>query len=399
MCPSYMATRLERDSTRARATVLRQFLTNELDGHPFDDQEIKEIMDLCLSCKGCKSECPTGVDITKLKAEFLQQYYDRNRIPLRSQLIANFTKLQQIASLVPTLYNFWFGKPLLRRLTNRLIGFHPQRTIPLLSSVTFQKWWDRRQKTIGVSTKKVYLFADEFTNYQDAVIGKKTVLLLEALGYQVEIPFHYESGRSFLSKGFVKKAKVLATKNIDILSKLINKDAPLIGIEPSAILTFRDEYIDLAAGDRKNAARELAANCYTLEEFLADQFKAGKIDRTLFTSDPLEIVVHGHCYQKVLSNQQHSLECLQIPVNYKATILSTGCCGMAGSFGYEAEHYPVSQQVGELALFPALRATSPQTRVVAAGTSCRHQIKDGVNKKALHPAELLYEALLQKPSF
>ena len=398
MCPSYMATRLERDSTRARATVLRQFLTNELDGHPFDHQEIKEIMDLCLSCKGCKTECPTGVDITKLKAEFLQQYYDRHGIPLRSRLIANFTTLQRMASFVPTIYNYWFGNSLLRRLTNRFIGFHPQRTIPKLSSVTLQKWWGQRQKTKGTGARKVYLFADEFTNYQDAEVGKKTVLLLEALGYQVEIPFHYESGRSFLSKGLVKKAKVSAIKNIDILSKLINKDTPLVGIEPSTILTFRDEYIDLAAGDRKNAARELAANCYTLEEFLAGQFKAGKIDRTLFTSDPLEIVVHGHCYQKVLSNQQYSLECLQIPVNYKATILSTGCCGMAGSFGYEAEHYPVSQQVGELALFPALRATSPQTRVVAAGTSCRHQIKDGVSKEALHPAALLYEALLQKPS-
>lgn len=398
MCPSYMATRLERDSTRARANVLRQFLTNELDGHPFNHQEIKEIMDLCLSCKGCKTECPTGVDITKLKAEFLQQYYDQNGIPLRSRLIANFTRFQRIASLVPILYNFWFGNPLLRRLTNRLIGFHPQRTIPLLSPVTLQKWWRQRQKTTAKSAKRVYLFADEFTNYQDALIGKKTVLLLEALGYQVEIPFHYESGRAFLSKGLLKRAKVLATRNIDILSKLINKDTPLIGIEPSAILTFRDEYIDLVSGERKKVAREIAANCYTLEEFLALQAKAGEIDRSLFTNDPLEIIVHGHCYQKVLSNQEYSLECLQIPVNYKATILPTGCCGMAGSFGYEAEHYPISQQVGELVLFPALRASSSKISIVAAGTSCRHQIKDGVNKQAFHPAELLYEALLRKPN-
>lgn len=398
MCPSYMATRLERDSTRARATVLRQFLTNELEEHPFDRQEIKEIMDLCLSCKGCKTECPTGVDITKLKAEFLQQYYERHGIPLRSRLIANFTTLQRIASLVPSLYNFWFSNSLLRRLTNRFIGFHPQRTIPLLSTVTLQQWWRQRKRKTVKGAKKVYLFADEFTNYQDALIGRKTVLLLEALGFQVEIPFHYESGRSFLSKGLVKKAKALAVNNIDLFSKLISKDTPLVGIEPSAILTFRDEYIDLVTGERKMAAREVAAHCYTLEEFLALQVKAGEIDRTLFTSDPLEIVVHGHCYQKVLSKQQYSLECLQIPINYKATILSTGCCGMAGSFGYEAEHYSISQQVGELALFPALRATSSAIRIVAAGTSCRHQIKDGVEKKALHPAELLYDALLVKPS-
>lgn len=398
MCPSYMATRLERDSTRARATVLRQFLSNELDGHPFDHKEIKEIMDLCLSCKGCKTDCPTGVDITKLKAEFLQQYYDRNGIPWRSRLIANFTSLQRIASLVPTLYNFWFGNRLLRRITNQLIGFHPERTIPLLPKATLKKWWSQRKKTTRKGAKKVYLFCDEFTNYQDAEVGQKTVLLLETMGYQVEIPFHYESGRSFLSKGLVKKAKEIAVKNIDILSTLISKETPLIGVEPSAILTFRDEYVDLVTGERKKAAREIAAHSYTLEEFLALQSKTGEIDRSIFTSAPLEIIVHGHCYQKVLSSQEFSLECLQIPVNYKARILPTGCCGMAGSFGYETEHYQISQQVGELVLFPSLRDSPHAVAVVAAGTSCRHQIKDGVGKKALHPAELLYEALLIKPS-
>lgn len=397
MCPSYMATRLERDSTRARANVLRQFLSNELDGHPFDHDELKEIMDLCLSCKGCKTECPTGVDITKLKAEFLQQYYDRNPIPFRSRLIANFTKAQKWASIAPWLYNFWFGNSFLRRITNKLVGFHPQRTMPLLAKTPLRKWWSRRAKINMKTAKKVYLFCDEFTNYQDAGVGQKTILLLEALGYQVEIPAHVESGRTFLSKGLVIKAKSLAMKNIDLLKGLITDQTPLIGIEPSAILTFRDEYIDLLDGERKEAAKKIAAHCYTLEEFIAMQNRAGEIDRSLFTEEPLEIVVHGHCYQKVLSNQQHSVECLQIPLNFKTKVLPTGCCGMAGSFGYEEEHYAVSQQIGELALFPALRGIKPATRIIAAGTSCRHQIKDGVSMEALHPAELLYEALVNRP--
>lgn len=399
MCPSYMATRLERDTTRARATVLRQFLLNELDEHPFDHDEIKEVMDLCLSCKGCKTDCPTGVDITKLKAEFLQQYYDRHSVPFRSWLIANFTLLQGVASLVPSLYNRWFGNSFLRELTNKLVGFHPKRTMPLLAKTTFQKWWRQRQKFGVATTGKVYFFCDEFTNYQDVLIGQKTVLLLEALGYEVEIPVGVtESGRTFLSKGLVKKAKSLAVKNIDLLANLINKETPLIGVEPSAILTFRDEYPDLLEGERKEIAQRIASNCFTLEEFLVSRNREGRIDRSLFSDESLELVVHGHCYQKVLSNQQYSVECLQIPTNYKATLLPTGCCGMAGSFGYEKEHYDISQQVGELVLFPTLRGVSGETQVVAAGTSCRHQIKDGVGKKAFHPAEILFDALKSTPA-
>jgi FAD/FMN-containing dehydrogenase/Fe-S oxidoreductase len=399
MCPSYMATRLERDTTRARATVLRQFLLNEVDEHPFDHEEIKEIMDLCLSCKGCKTDCPTGVDITKLKAEFLQQYYDRHRVPFRSWLIANFTLLQGVASWVPSLYNRWFGNSFLRAFTNKLVGFHPKRTMPLLEKTTFQKWWRQRCQKPVPSLGKVYFFCDEFTNYQDVLIGQKTVLLLEAIGYQVEIPAKVkESGRTFLSKGLVKKAKSLAVKNIDLLGSLINKDAPLVGVEPSAILTFRDEYPDLLDGERKEIAQRIASQCYTLEEFLALRHKEGEIDRSLFSEESLELVVHGHCYQKVLSRQEYSVECLQIPINYRATVLPTGCCGMAGSFGYEKEHYDISQQVGELVLFPALRGMSGETQVVAAGTSCRHQIKDGVGKKAFHPAEILFEALKSKPA-
>ena len=241
MCPSYMATRLEKDTTRARANMLRQFLSDELDEHPFDHQEIKEIMDLCLSCKGCKTECPSGVDVAKMKAEFLQQYYDKHGVPFRANLIANFSKQMKLISLVPWAFNWFYSVGLFRKMAHTLVGFHPNRSMPKLANETLLHWYDKRKSSIeNRESLTVFLFCDEFTNYNDAEIGKKTILLLEALGYHVIIPKHYESGRTYLSKGLVKKAKEIANKNIQLLSSLISDKTPLIGVEPSGILTFRD---------------------------------------------------------------------------------------------------------------------------------------------------------------
>jgi len=418
MCPSYMATRLEKDTTRARANLLRQFLSNELDARPFDHEEIKEIMDLCLSCKGCKTECPSGVDVAKMKAEFLQHYYDKHGVPFRAKLIANYSKQMKLVSGFPFLFNWFYSVPLFRRTANRLVGFHPERSMPKLAKQTVMKWFGESQKSNlpsvasakeGVKSKKgetpivgeslqegkrVYLFCDEFTNYNDAEVGKKAVLLLEALGYEVLIPEHMDSGRTYLSKGLVKKAKELANRNIELLSGMISPATPLIGIEPSAILSFRDEYIDLALPAHKEAAVKLATAAFTIEEFIAGEYKAGRIDRSRFTTAARKILVHGHCYQKALSSQSYTKDFLEIPVNYKAELLPTGCCGMAGAFGYEKEHYAVSQQVGELVLFPAVRAAEPDTLIAAAGTSCRHQVKDGTGRLSQHPVEILYDALI-----
>lgn len=391
MCPSYMATRLEKDTTRARANVLRQFLSNEADDRPFSHNEIKEIMNLCLSCKGCKTECPSSVDVAKMKAEFLQQYYEHHGVPFRSLLIAGFSRQMQLLSMAPWAYNTFYSIPLLRKTANRLVGFHPNRTLPPLSSPTLRQWYKQRKPVSGSRT--VYLFCDEFTNYNDAAIGQQAILLLEKLGYTVLIPQHTESGRTWLSKGLVKKAKVIAQQNIRALHSIIGKDTPLIGIEPSAILTFRDEYIDLAGHELQTQARELAANCFTFEEFISNEYKAGRIERTLFTEEAKQLHVHGHCYQKALSNQQYLIDCMQIPVNYRARLIPSGCCGMAGAFGYEAEHYEVSLQIGELVLFPAVRSAATEEFIVASGTSCRHQVKDGTGKSALHPVEVLYAAL------
>lgn len=396
MCPSYMATRNEKDTTRARANVLRQYLSNEADAEPLNHVEIKEVMDLCLSCKGCKIECPSAVDITKMKAEFLQQYYDRNGVPFRAKLIGNFAKQMKLASIFPWGYNFIFGNKILRRAANKMVGFHPDRTMPLLCGDTLISWYKKRPDSGREHHRKVYLFCDEFTNYYDVEIGKKTIMLLEVLGYQVIIPKHLESGRSYLSKGLVKNAAAIVNENLRLLTDVISADVPLIGIEPSAILSFRDEYIDLAIPSLKEKALKLAKNSFTIEEFFDKEIAEGNIPHEKFTKEKRIIAVHGHCYQKVLSSQHFSNSMLSLPENYQVQFIPSGCCGMAGSFGYEAEHFEVSQQVGELVLFPAIRKFEDDVIIAAAGTSCRHQIKDGTHKKALHPVEILWDALISE---
>jgi FAD/FMN-containing dehydrogenase/Fe-S oxidoreductase len=393
MCPSYMATRNEKDTTRARANILRQFLSDPQQVDPLNQEEIKEVMDLCLSCKGCKTECPSGVDITKMKAEFLQHYYDKNGVPFRSKLIGNFSNQMKWASKFSVIYNLIYGNSFLRKIANRLVGFHPGRSMPLLGSTTLNAWYKKRINNNTSPSRKVYFFCDEFTNYYDVEIGKIAIQLLEKMGYEVLIPDHVESGRSYLSKGLVKQAAVVINHNIDLLSPVVNDDIPLIGIEPSAILSFRDEYIDLASSFNKENALKLSKQTFTIEEFIASEFEKGNISEQLFVKDKKTIAVHGHCYQKVLSSQHYSNTMLSIPKNYQVDFIPSGCCGMAGSFGYESEHFEVSQQVGELVLFPAVRNFSTDTIVAAAGTSCRHQIKDGTQRTALHPVEILWDAL------
>lgn len=388
MCPSYMATRNEKDTTRGRANVLREFLTNSTKINRFDHEEIREVMDLCLSCKGCKSECPSNVDVAKLKAEFTQHYYDANGAPLRAKIIANFALLSKAGSLFPSLYNFFSGN----RLT-ALLGFSPKRTVPKLHSFTLKNWYKKHQSDKTPGKKKVYFFCDEFTNYTDTEIGIKAILLLERLGYEVVIPDHIESGRTWLSKGFLRRAKKIADKNIKMLNGLISAETPLIGLEPSAILTFRDEYPDLAAEELLETSKKLAENVFLFEEFIAKEIGAGNIDSSIFTKDEKLIKLHGHCHQKSLSSLKFTETILRLPENYLVETIPSGCCGMAGSFGMEKEHYEVSMQIGELVLFPAVRQSNADCIIAAPGTSCRHQIKDGTERTALHPAEILFDAL------
>jgi FAD/FMN-containing dehydrogenase/Fe-S oxidoreductase len=398
MCPSFMATRNEKDTTRARANILREFLTRSPQSNRYDHKEIYDVMDLCLSCKGCKSECPSNVDVAKLKAEFLQHYYDANGVPLRTRLIANFTRSARLGALAPGIYNRLMKSSGLKKL----IGFAPERSIPLLHKTTLRKWWSKHHPATSTKTstptpadtKKVYLFCDEFTNYNDIETGVKAILLLEKLGYEVTIPEHLESGRTWLSKGLVREAKKIVDKNIRLLKNLITDDTPLIGIEPSAILTFRDEYPDLAAPELLESAQSIARNTFLIDDFLAREADRGIIGSSQFTQEKRAVLLHGHCQQKALSSVAGSVKILSLPANYTVSTVPSGCCGMAGSFGYEREHYAISQQIGELVLLPAVRKQDGSVIIAAPGTSCRHQIKDGTGRKALHPVEVLYDALV-----
>jgi FAD/FMN-containing dehydrogenase/Fe-S oxidoreductase len=398
MCPSYMATRNEKDTTRARANILREFLTNSSKLNRFDHEEIYEVMDLCLSCKGCKSECPSNVDMAKLKAEFLQHYYDANGVPLRAKLIANFNRSAKLGAILPGAYNFMMTNAGISKMVKRFSGFAPERSMPTIHKTTLKSWYKKHQKEVKQKGKrKLHLFCDEFTNYNDTEVGIKAILLLQRLGYDVVIPEHEESGRAWLSKGLLRDAKKIANKNISLLSKVINEDAPMVGIEPSAILTFRDEYVDLADDENLEAAKKLSLNVYLIDEFIAKEIEKGNITKEQFTKEQRQIKLHGHCQQKALSSVGFSAMMLSIPENYHVQIIPSGCCGMAGSFGYEKEHYKVSMQIGELVLFPTVRKQPEETIIAAPGTSCRHQIKDGTGRRALHTVEVLYDALKSEP--
>ncbi|HKL07857.1 MAG TPA: 4Fe-4S dicluster domain-containing protein, partial [Bacteroidales bacterium] len=397
MCPSYMATRNETDVTRARANILREFLTHSPQKNPFDHPEIKEVMDLCLSCKACKSECPSNVDVAKLKAEFLQQYYDVHGIPLRSKLIAYITEINKLASIWPGLYNFLMGNRIFSSILLRMIGFAPQRSMPLLANQTLKRWMKSYIQSLKPDNgykSKIYLFNDEFTNYNDTDVGIKTVQLFNRLGYEVVIPKHIDSGRTYLSKGLLRKAKKIAIQNVNYLKNIITEDTPLLGIEPSAILTFRDEYPDLVGSKLKETAINLGKNALMVDEFLKLEIDKGNITKEQFTREKKHIKLHGHCQQKAVASTAGTLFLLSFPENYTTEEIPSGCCGMAGSFGFEKEHYEVSMKIGEMILFPAVRSAGKEILIAAPGTSCRHQIKDGTGRKAFHPLEILYDALI-----
>jgi len=394
MCPSFQATKNEWSSTRARANVLREFITFGSKQNSLNYKEIYDVLDTCLSCKACKSECPSSVDITKLKAEFLQHYYDENGVSLRSKMIANFPALNKLMAIMPNLSNFIANTNFAKFFTSK-IGFATQRDIPAVHK-SLNSWYKQNyNSSIGQERlRKVYLFNDEFTNLNDPDIGIKAIILLQKLGYQVIIPKHIESGRTFLSKGFVRKAKRIINQNISYLKDVVSNEIPLIGIEPSAILTFRDESIDLASPKLKIEAQKLAENSMMIDEFISREIDSGNINSEQFSDNHLKIKFHGHCYQKALANTDVTKKILGLPKNYEVEEIKSGCCGMAGSFGYEKEHYELSMKVGEMILFPAVRNSDDEIEIVAAGTSCRHHIEHGTGKKAKHPVEILYEAVI-----
>jgi FAD/FMN-containing dehydrogenase/Fe-S oxidoreductase len=390
LCPSYRATRDEKDTTRARANALREYLTNSEKDNKFYHEELYKVFDLCVSCKACASECPSNVDVATLKAEFLYQYQKANGFSIRNKIFAFNSKLNKLGSIAPSMTNFVSNLSLVKKS----MGIAAKRQVPLLAPITFKKWYDKNKKSAEINSfknGKVYLFCDEFTNYYDVSVGIDAYELLTALGYEVIITAHEESGRAFISKGFLEEAQEIANKNVAIFTDLISDKTPLIGLEPSAILTFRDEYIRLAKN--KESAEKLSKNTFTIEEFFKREITKGNIHSGQFSETEKTIKIHGHCHQKSLSSVEASFAMLNVPKNSSVTIFNSGCCGMAGSFGYEKEHYDISMKMGEDTLFPKIRATESTTAIAAAGTSCRHQIFDGTNRKALHPVTILRESL------
>jgi Fe-S oxidoreductase len=394
MCPSYMATREEKDSTRARANVLREFLTHSTKANPFDHQEIRDVLDLCLSCKGCKSECTANVDMAKLKAEFLQHWHDAHPAPLRIRAIANYASLMRLTTPFAPVFNFLVGNPLTAGVIKSVLGFAPERSIPKLCRVTLEDWYRKSHSTApGGNGRRVHLFCDEFTDVNDAQVGMAAVQVLAALGYEVLLVRPAASGRAMISQGFLKKAKVLAEANVAFLREVVGDDAPLVGIEPSAISCFKDEYPDLVSPDLREPARALAGRSLMFEEFIAREMDAGRITSEAFTAEARSVRVHVHCHQKALSSTDPVVRVLGLPRNYKVSAIPSGCCGMAGAFGYQKDHYAVSMKVAELVLLPAVRAAASDDIIAASGTSCRHQIADGADRRALHTAEVLFAAL------
>lgn len=393
MCPSFRATRDENHTTRARANLLRELLIHPVSDKRFSQPEILNALATCLSCKGCKAECPSNVDMGRYKAEYLQHHYDEAGTPLTVKLTSDLSKIQRLGMIAPCLYNGVLKFPLSANIIRKMMHFDSRRAIPGIYKFSLRHWLDKNPSK-GNLTRKVFLFADEFTNYMDVEIGISFIRLMRKLGYEVEIPNHVDSGRIDISKGLLKKAKKLASTNVSLLKDIISSDTPLVGLEPSCILSFRDEYPDLVEADLKEDANSLSRNVLLYDEFIIREFRNGYIRKDQFSSENKTIRLHGHCHQKALVSILPSKEMLSIPANYHVDVIPSGCCGMAGAFGYSKDNYQLSMAIGEQVLFPAVRKASSSEIIAAPGTSCRQQILDGTGREALHPVQILEEALV-----
>lgn len=383
MCPSYMATKDEKDSTRGRANVFRQVFAGE-DPKGYRSKELKEALDLCLSCKACKSECPANVDMAKMKTEFMNGWHQANGSSLKERFFADAAKVFPLASITPSLSNKVASSGLGKKVLENIFGIDARRDLPQFAPQTFRSWFKKHQRNGAVkSDEKVVLFVDIFTNYNDPEIGKAAVKVLEKMGYEVLIPKAMETGRPQLSKGFLKEAQSKCSKVLDEFEGFVERGIPIVGLEPSEILTVRDEFLELCSSEQLPLVTKMAETSFLFEEFVAENK-----NRLPSSKEKQKVTLHGHCHSKALVGNEPTVEALTAS-GYEVEVLQTGCCGMAGSFGYEKEHYEVSQDIGELVLFPALR-NRKEALVCAPGFSCRHQIKDGVDINSYHPAELIY---------
>lgn len=391
MCPSFMVTREEEHSTRGRANALRAAMSGVLPAAELTSPRMAAVMDLCISCKACKAECPSAVDMARIKTEFLARYYEVHGVPLRARFFGHAADLNRLGSgWRAPLINATLRSRLGRGLVSRVLGLAPQRPLPELARVPFERWWRGRPASpAGNPAEQIVLLIDPFTNYNHPEVGIAAVEFFEAIGVGIVAAPALDDGRACLSKGLVGAARRAARQTVAALQPFFDRGLPIVGLEPSGLLTLRDEYLHLLPGDER--ARALAGLALTFEEYvdgLADRQDLGPY----FAADSRPVLLHGHCHQKALVGTGAARRVLALP-GYQVTEVDSGCCGMAGSFGYEAEHYDISLQMAERRLLPAVRAAKPQTIIVAAGVSCREQIAHATGRVALHPAEALRAAL------
>ena len=385
MCPTYMATLDEEHSTRGRANALRAAISGRWEGG-LTDHRLYEVLDLCLECKACKSECPSNVDIAKLKYEFLSHYYETHGTPFRAWLFANVETLNRLGCLFAPLSNWVAGSPISKALLSGL-GIAPQRALPPFVRQTFSDWFSKRQAPS--SHLKVALFNDTYLNYNYPAAGIAATKLLEAAGYEVLLPDRRCCGRPLLSSGMIDQVKQNLAYNVQQLYPLVEQGYWIVGFEPSCVSMLTDDYLDLTDDPR---ARALAEHTCTIETFLLRLLDTVEAPVS-FSSQERDILLHGHCHQKALWGATDALRLLNLPPRYTATLIDSACCGMAGSFGYEAEHYDVSLEVGESRLLQVVRDASATTAIATAGVSCRQQILHATGRQAQHPVELLWEAV------
>jgi FAD/FMN-containing dehydrogenase/Fe-S oxidoreductase len=395
MCPSFMVTREEEHSTRGRANSLRAALSGNLPTSELTSRRMYEVMDLCIECKACKAECPSSVDMAKIKFEFLAQYHEANGTPLRARLFGDIARASRLASgpTAPLVNRMMESRPV-RAMLEKSVGISRRRTMPAFAREPFTTWFARR-KARPARGKRVVLFNDTFNTYNDPHVARAATEVLEAAGLEVVLPGHYCCGRPMISKGLVDEARSAARGTVDALAPYAEAGVPIVGLEPSCLLTLRDEYLYLLPDDPR--PKKIAGQAMMFEEFIAREADEGRLELS-FNGKARNLLLHGHCHQKALVGTGPSRRALTLPPGHTVTEVDSGCCGMAGSFGYESEHYDVSMKMAERRLLPAVRGADKATVVVAAGTSCRHQVEHGTGRHVLHPAEVLRDALLAAPA-
>lgn len=392
MCPSYHATRDEKDSTRGRANLFRQLFSGK-QKEAFESEELKEALELCLSCKACKSECPANVDMAKMKAEFTHGWHQANGITLSESFFGRPESLYPLASLFSGFSNKMLESPWMKKQLEKWVNVDSRRSLPKFASETFESWYRKNRSDLEVPEgKKVVLLVDLFTNYHEPQTAIAAVTFLNHLGYNLIFPGVRATGRPQLSKGLLDDVASICNSNIRWLSPYASEGIPIVGLEPSELLTLRDEYLDLCESDELADAVKISEQAYLWEEFIATELaESGSIT----IGNGATVMIHGHCHTKALVGNEPLVEALRL-TGFRPVELQTGCCGMAGSFGYQKDKYDLSMKIGEETLFPSLKGITPDMIVCAPGFSCRHQIADGTRKRALHPAKIMADALPKK---